>query len=58
MSHRHPDNCRRDFYSKPPRPGFRAKTETDQAGFFSDELKKLVPTQKTYPLGLFVDVFA
>jgi hypothetical protein len=58
ISHRQPDNCRRDFYAKPPRPGFRAKAETDKAGFFSNGLKELIPSQKTYPLGLVVDLFA
>jgi hypothetical protein len=58
ISHRQPDNCRRDFYSKPPRPDFRAKTETNKPGFSSGGLKELIPVQKTYPLGLIMDILA
>jgi hypothetical protein len=58
ISHRQPDNHRREHLSKPPCPVFRAKTKAIETDFVVNECRRPFETVKTYPLGLFVNITA
>jgi hypothetical protein len=58
LSHRQPDNHRREHLSKPPYPVFRVKTKAIRTDFVVNEYRKPFEAVKTYPLGLFVNITA
>jgi len=58
LSHRQPDNNRRDDFANPSRPQPRQKVQAIRMGFFSSNIKPRLGEQSAYPLGLMVDTLA